>query len=127
LNISAQHTSNATSSLQDDLLIDSTETNAVPLYLDRDIPHMLERFIYQMEAHEGFVKHCLKREELNISFRPGEAAKPVWNRVERNSRTMQKRLQRLREKVKSISTTVLTLFVLPCAVQLVANVAHTDA
>jgi hypothetical protein len=40
---------------------------------------------------------------------------------------MQKRLQRLREKVKSISTTVLTLFVLPCAVQLVANVAHTDA
>lgn len=37
----------------DDLLIDSTETNAVPLYLDRDIPHMLERFIYQMEAHEG--------------------------------------------------------------------------
>jgi hypothetical protein len=111
LNISTLKPVNtAASSFQDDKLNDSTTLEAVPLYLDRDIPHMLERFVQQMEAHEGFVHHCMKRDMSSTSLYPGVGATSLFTRVERNAQILQKRLQRLIKRVGRISTAVIINF-----------------
>jgi hypothetical protein len=118
-----QHVGNAPPSLQDDLISDSTALEVVPLYLDRDIAHMLERFVHQMEAHEGFVQHCMSRNASSHCFYPGLAAIPVCIRVEHNAQMMQRRLRRLIKKVSNISIAVLALFFGPGATRQTVNVA----
>ena len=116
MNISTLKLANtAASSLQDDKLDDSTTLEVVPLYLDRDIPHMLERFVQQMEAHEGFVHHCMKRNMSRNTLYPGVGAMSLFTRVERNAQILQRRLRRLIKRVSGISTVVLAFFG-PCKV-----------
>ncbi|KIM72370.1 hypothetical protein PILCRDRAFT_16193 [Piloderma croceum F 1598] len=76
---------------------------AVPLYLDRDITHMLERFAQHMEAHQGFVRYCISGQN---SLRPGIDATILLNRVDFNTQILQRRLQRLAKRIGGISNTM---------------------